>query len=95
MKITLHHPSFFKKRKYGVTKNIALSNFRNSTITFPYIGRKGYIYNGAWSLTKTIEENMVGFKFGEYSITKKFDTHCKKNVKRNVKRNIKNKIWDI
>jgi ribosomal protein S19 len=33
---------------------------------------------------------MVGFKIGEFSITKKFDMHYKKNEKQGVKPNLKN-----
>ena len=86
---------FFKKRKCQQVKNLALSNFRNSTITYPYIGKRGYIYNGSWPLTTLFEEKMVGFKIGDFSITKKFDTHCKKSVKRKGVQKRNNIIWVI
>ena len=88
-KLPYIHPSFFKKSKCKGKKNIALSNFRNSMITFPYVGRRGYIYNGAWSLTTLFEDSMVGFKIGEFSMTKKFDTQLQK--KRKTRRKTKNK----
>jgi len=72
-KLPYIHSSFFKKRKIFSTKTLGLSNFRNSTIPATFCGRRCYIHNGAWALTTKIEENMIGFKVGDFSITKKFN----------------------
>jgi len=88
-KLPYIHSLFFKKRKCKQVKNLALSNFRNSTISYPYIGKRGYIYNGLWPLTTLFEEKMVGFKIGDFSITKKFDTQLQK--KRKTQRRTKKK----
>ena len=58
-------------------------------IPYPYIGRRGYIYNGSWPLTVSFDEKMVGFKIGEFSITKKFDKQLqrKRKTKRRTKHN--------
>lgn len=47
-----------------------------------------YLY-GAWLLTKNIEEQMVGMKIGEFSLSKRFDCQLQKKkvkIKRRVKK---------
>ena len=87
-KLSYIHPWFFKKSFVKKSRNLVLSNFRNSTIIPKMIGLKASIYNGAWLLTKTFEEKMVGLKVGEFSITKKFDGQAqnKRKTKRKTKK---------
>jgi len=87
-KLVYIHPAFFKPKLYRKA-NLALSNFRNSIIPTKLVGLKTYIYNGAWALTKVIEEKMVGLKIGEVSITKKFEGQAQ--TKRKTKRKTKKK----
>lgn len=55
--------------------------FRNSQIPPYMVGRRVRLYNGAWFLVQTISSDMVGTKFGEYSITKRFDTQIQSRMK--------------
>ena len=67
--------------------NLTLSKFRNAIITKSLVGLRANIYNGAWLLTKTFDERMVGCKVGEFSITKRFDAQAqnKRKTKRKTK----------
>lgn len=87
-KLPYINPNFFTKRMYK-KNTLALSIYRNSLISSKLVGKKIFVYNGAWLLTKTIDERMVGFKIGELSITKKFDGQAlnKRKVKRKTKKN--------
>lgn len=87
-KLQYINPNFFTKRMYA-KQNLALSIYRNSSISSKLIGKKIFVYNGAWLLTKTIDERMVGRKIGELSITKKFDGQAlnKRKTKRRTKKN--------
>lgn len=68
--------------------------FRNSQIPPYMVGRKVRVYNGAWFLVKTIVADMIGTKFGEYSITKRFDTQVQSRMK--AKKKLKDaNLWDI
>lgn len=62
--------------------------FRNSQIPPYMVGRRVRLYNGAWFLVQTISSDMVGTKFGEYSITKRFDTQIQSRMK--AKKKLKN-----
>lgn len=55
--------------------------FRNSVIPPFMVGRRIRVYNGAWFLVQTINPEMVGTKFGEYSITKRLDGQLKSRMK--------------
>jgi len=59
--------------------------FRNTTIVPFMIGKKLCLYNGAWFLTKNVEETMLHFKTGVFSITKCFDAQNQSRVKRKKK----------
>jgi len=87
-KLVYMHSAFFKPKLYR-KMNLALSNFRNSIIPSKFVGYKTYIYNGAWTLTKVIEDKMVGLKIGEFSLTKKFEGQAQ--TKRKTKRKTKKK----
>lgn len=81
--------SFFKKTKLRKWKDIPYTTLRNSTIPYTYIGKRGYVYNGAWKSTILIDEKMVGFKIGEFVITKQFDKQLqrKRKTQRRTKHN--------
>lgn len=59
------------------------------------LGRRVRLYNGAWFLVQTISSNMIGSKFGQYSITKRFDTQIQSRMKSKKKQKIKNRLWVI
>lgn len=52
------------------------------------LGKRIRIYNGAWFLTQTVNAEMIGSKFGEYSITKRYDVQ--KNTNKKNKKTRKN-----
>lgn len=72
MKSKKTNDSYFKSKIFW---------FRNSTIPPYMVGKKVRVYNGSWFLVQTINFDMVGTKFGEYSITKRFDTQLKSRMK--------------
>ena len=51
---------------------------RSSTITPKFIGKTVNIYNGYLFVPVNITEQHVGFKFGDFSLTKKRVIHKKK-----------------
>jgi len=65
--------SVFKLPYYGkrLFKNLSeksifkLSGYRSSNIPFHLVNKKVSMYNGAWLLTRKLEETMVGLKIGE------------------------------
>ena len=54
---------------------------RSSTIVPIMIGHTIAIYNGKEHLPILITEQMVGHKLGEFSLTRTFRSHVKKNKK--------------
>ena len=60
---------------------------RSSLVTLRFLDNKIKIYNGIWFLSVQVKPNMIGHKFGEFSITKKLgkDIH-KKNKKKKSKK---------
>ena len=56
-------------------------------------GMRVRIYNGAWLLVQSINEDMIGTKFGEYSITKCFD--AQKKSRRKTKKKVNISRWVI
>lgn len=54
---------------------------RASTITPEMVGRTIAIHNGRVHVPVFISENMVGHKLGEFSPTRKFRGHAKKDKK--------------
>jgi ribosomal protein S19 len=89
-KLAYIHSGLIKKRTAFSAKAINFTGFRGSTIPLIYIGRRGYIYNGRWSQTIVFESDTLGHKIGEYSITKKFDTHYAKSEKLSDELNLNN-----
>jgi len=82
--------NLFDKRKISTKRSLNLTDFRASTIPAYFVGKKVCIYNGAWLLTKNIDERMVGLKIGEFSVSKRFDKQLQKKktrVKRKPKKN--------
>lgn len=58
---------------------------RNSTIIPDMINSVILIHNGKKFFKIFINENMIGHKLGEFSITRNFKSHTKKNKKKNAK----------
>ena len=54
---------------------------RKSTIIPEFIGVSFLIYNGKKFIPVTISEDMVGHKLGEFSPTRTFRSHVKKDKK--------------
>lgn len=52
---------------------------RASTITPEMVGRSFAVYNGRVHVPVYVSENMVGHKLGEFSPTRKFRGHAKKD----------------
>lgn len=52
---------------------------RASTITPEMVGRTVAVHNGRVHVPFYISENMVGHKLGEFSLTRKFRGHAKKD----------------
>jgi small subunit ribosomal protein S19 len=50
---------------------------KNSVIFPSFVGLTFFISNGKKFTTLTINENMVGHKFGEFVVTKKYPIHKK------------------
>ncbi|AFP84199.1 ribosomal protein S19 [Candidatus Carsonella ruddii HT isolate Thao2000] len=73
----------------SVYKNFFKKNFktwsRNSTIIPDMIDKSISVYNGKKFIKIYINEDMIGHKLGEFSITRNFKTHTKKNKKKNAK----------
>ena len=54
---------------------------RASTITPEMVGRTIAVHNGRLHIPVFVSENMVGHKLGEFSPTRKFRGHAKKDKK--------------
>ncbi len=52
---------------------------RASTITPEMVGKSFAVYNGRVHVPVFVSENMVGHKLGEFSPTRKFRGHAKKD----------------
>ena len=79
---------FFKNR--FLKNNLIISTrSRNSKIPAIFIEKKIKIsiFNGIWYLSTLLNANMLGYKFGEFSFTKRSDTqtHLKKKVQKKPK----------
>lgn len=55
---------FFKQQLFFIW-------WRNSSIPSVLLSNKVKVYNGVWMLSLVIKSIMIGFKFGEFSITKR------------------------
>jgi ribosomal protein S19 len=70
LKITLFTIKVIDEKKLFY-KKIILSNYRSAIISKRLVGLRINVYNGAWLLTKTLDERMVGRKIGEFSMSKR------------------------
>ena len=59
---------------------------RKSTILPQFVGLTFGVYNGRKFITVSVNENMVGHKFGEFSPTRTFKGHSTADKKVEVKR---------
>ena len=62
-------------RKSGKTNQVIKIWTRRSTILPEFVGLTFGVYNGNKFIPVSINENMVGHKFGEFSPTRNFQSH--------------------
>ena len=62
-------------RKSGKTNQVIKIWTRKSTILPEFVGLTFGVYNGKKFIPVSINENMVGHKFGEFSPTRTFNSH--------------------
>jgi len=62
-------------RKSGKTNQVIKIWTRKSTILPEFVGLTFGVYNGNKFIPVSINENMVGHKFGEFSPTRTFNSH--------------------
>ena len=62
-------------RKSGKTNQVIKIWTRKSTILPEFVGLTFGVYNGMKFIPVSINENMVGHKFGEFSPTRTFNSH--------------------
>jgi len=62
--------------------NTIYTRSRNSTITFDFLDLVVYIYNGKMYYPLTVKKNILGYKFGAFSFTKKKAVYKKKKKKK-------------
>jgi small subunit ribosomal protein S19 len=62
--------------------NVIYTRSRNSTITFDFLDFIVYIYNGKTYYPLTVKKNILGYKFGAFSFTKKKAVYKKKKKKK-------------
>lgn len=81
-KVPYIHNIFFS----NMLKNKKVFNIwsRNSIIPFIFLNRKFKIHNGIWLLTTSIKFSMIGYKFGEFSFSKRMgkEIHFKQKNKK-------------
>lgn len=70
-KLPFIHPIFFKKR--NVLKKSLKLKLRNSVIPADYVNKRIRVYNGIWFLSQDVNTNMIGYKLGQFSYTKRSD----------------------
>lgn len=73
-------PLLFNKKSLELKKILYIKN-RCSIIPYTYKDKKVKIYNGRSFLSKDLNQNSVGLKFGEFSFTKRSDTQIHKKFK--------------
>ena len=73
------HPSLFKKveavRASGKTAQIIQTYCRSSMIIPDFVGLTFGVYNGKKFIPVSVNEDMVGHKFGEFSLTRTYHGH--------------------
>ncbi len=53
---------------------------RSSVILPEFLGRRFEIYNGKHFVLLTVTEDMIGYKFGEFALTRKVLVHKTKKI---------------
>ncbi|MFI4878802.1 MAG: 30S ribosomal protein S19 [Candidatus Carsonella ruddii] len=77
---------FINKSLYlNFLKNNIKTWSRSSTIIPNMVNYTFFIHNGKKFFKVYINESMIGHKLGEFSLTRNFKSHTKKNKKKNVK----------
>lgn len=88
-KLPFVNPALMKLKNFNDdSQKTKILWFRNSVIPSFMVGRRVRVYNGAWYLVQTISSDMVGSKFGEYSLTKRSDSQLQSRMK--AKKKLKN-----
>jgi len=77
--LDIHYKKSLKKLK-------KLIYSRNSSIPYCFINTRVYVHKGNSSKKLTINRNVVGYKFGEFSFTKKPFYYPKKDPKKKTKK---------
>ena len=81
-KVPYIHNIFFS----NMLKNKKIFNIwhRNSIIPSIFLNRKFKVHNGIWLLTTNIKFSMIGYKFGEFSFSKRMgrEIHFKQKNKK-------------
>jgi small subunit ribosomal protein S19 len=72
---------FLKKKLNSANKQILIYN-RNLTIPFFLLGKSVFIHNGKEFIKTFVSRDKIGFKFGEFSYTRKIGIKSKKNSKK-------------
>jgi len=73
-------------------KKIIITWSRKSTIIPEFIDFTFLIHNGKKHIPVFINKNMLGYKLGEFSFTRKFKGHSKSKDKKNLKKKIKKNV---
>ena len=78
--------SIFPKKRF-ILKSNPILKIRNSILPVSYVSKRIRVYNGIWYLSSDVVSNMVGFKSGQFSYTRRFgaDIHSKDKRKRKKK----------
>jgi len=94
-KLPFIHSVFFKRRLL-YKKNLLL-RIRNSLLPATFVYKRIRVYNGIWYLTTDITGQMLGFKTGAFSYTRRCDPliHAKHKKKRKKRQRIKYKLGYI
>nr|QLG96947.1 ribosomal protein S19 [Candidatus Phytoplasma dypsidis]QVX32587.1 ribosomal protein rps19 [Candidatus Phytoplasma dypsidis] len=74
------------KQNLNKVKKVIQTRSRRSTILPEFVGHKISVYNGKEYIISSITEDMVGHKLGEFSPTRTFRGHAKKENKKNQKK---------
>jgi small subunit ribosomal protein S19 len=74
------HPIVNTENFKDLKKNLKITA-RNEVIPSNLVGLKVNIYNGSRYISTFIEDNKVGYKFGEFAFSRKLCVHKKKSKK--------------
>ena len=83
-KLPFIHKKYFENY-YKKKKNLKIK-YKNSIISHYFIGKKINIYTGKTYNTINILSNMIGYKFGEFILTKTFENFIHKKKKKSKKK---------